>query len=510
MQVEFLGHAGICIDSGKTKVLMDGWFSREGGFDASWYQLPANHHLGDSDWSKIDALIVSHEHLDHLDSQFLRKLPTSIPLYIPSYGSSLFARKLRRMTGRSPKVLSAGKEYQIGDLQLRIWTEASPMNQDSVWVFRQGGHSIVHTVDSRLNPDQFDEILNYLGREPDLLLVQCSGASWFPLVYENYDEATKYARGMCKREQKLLYALAVANRLRPGTVVCCAGPPAFLDESLRYANADPSFPTPGEACKWFKAKGYRGRIEGPLPGDRLDLTSGELTQNRPMHDAFAWECTAPYIDEYARRMQPYIAEVYRRADSLQVGDMNEAVTSHFTRMLALNPYFNQRIDMTMCLDIEGPEGGVWLVDFRGSGSVRRGTLDDDCQYRYRFHSRWLKRILVDHIPWEDFLLSLRFSAYRDPDIYNDHLLGLLKFNDAASLRVIETYEKRETPESIVVATDEGSHYEIARYCPHAGAALDIAPIEGHILTCLNHHYRFDLDSGKCLSGNCSLRTKKLT
>ena len=190
--------------------------------------------------------------------------------------------------------------------------------------------------------------------------------------------------------------------------------------------------------------------------------------------------------------------------------MNEAVTSHFTRMLALNRYFNQRIDMTMCLDIEGPEGGVWLVDFRGSGSVRRGTLDDDCQYRYRFHSRWLKRILVDHIPWEDFLLSLRFSAYRDPDIYNDHLLGLLKFNDAASLRVIEAYEKRETHESIVVATDDGSRYEIARYCPHAGAALDNAPIEGHILTCLNHHYRFDLDTGKCLDGNCSLRTKKLT
>jgi hypothetical protein len=50
------------------------------------------------------------------------------------------------------------------------------------------------------------------------------------------------------------------------------------------------------------------------------------------------------------------------------------------------------------------------------------------------------------------LLSLRFSAYRDPDIYNDHLLGLLKFNDAVSLRFIEAYEKRKTPESIVVAT----------------------------------------------------------
>jgi nitrite reductase/ring-hydroxylating ferredoxin subunit len=55
-----------------------------------------------------------------------------------------------------------------------------------------------------------------------------------------------------------------------------------------------------------------------------------------------------------------------------------------------------------------------------------------------------------------------------------------------------------------VAADEDS------LRPHDEAAPDNPPIEGHILTCLNHHYRFDLESGKCLDGNCSLRTKKLT
>lgn len=509
MRVEFLGHAGLCIDSGKTKLLMDGWFSREGGFDAAWYQLPANHHLGDRDWSDINGLIVSHEHPDHLDAQFLRKVPASVPLHIVSYGSPLFARKLLRTTGRTPKVLPTGKQHQIGDIQVRIWTEASPMQQDSVWVFRHGNHSIVHTVDSRLNPDQLDEILEFIGREPDLLLLQCAGASWYPMVYENYSDDTKHMRGMRKREQKLSYALSVANRLKPGTVVCCAGPPAFLDDSLRYANADPSFPTPGESCEWFKSKGYAGFVEGPLPGDRLDLASGQWTKDPAMHDVFAWEHTTQYIDDYARRMQPHIAEVYGRADALRIEDMDAVVCDHFTRMLALNPYFNERINMTMCLDIEGPEGGVWLVDFRGKGSVRRANRDDEYQTRYRFHSRWLKRILVDAVPWEDFLLSLRFSAYRNPDVYNDHWLGLMKFNDAASLQAVEEYEKRESDETIVVTAPNGSRYEIARYCPHAGAALDEAPIEGHTITCLNHHYEFDLDTGKCFSGNCTLRTKKL-
>ena len=89
------------------------------------------------------------------------------------------------------------------------------------------------------------------------------------------------------------------------------------------------------------------------------------------------------------------------------------------------------------------------------------------------------------------------------------MLGLLKFNDLASLNMVEQYEKRECDENIIVTAPDGTRYEIARYCPHAGASLDDAPIEGHTITCLNHHYIFDLDTGECLTGNCTLRTKKL-
>ena len=33
--VDFLGHAGICVTAGATTLPVDGWFSREGAFDAS-------------------------------------------------------------------------------------------------------------------------------------------------------------------------------------------------------------------------------------------------------------------------------------------------------------------------------------------------------------------------------------------------------------------------------------------------------------------------------------------
>lgn len=506
MRVTFLGHAGIAIEAASTRVVMDAWLTREGAFDAAWFQLPANHHLAERDWSGIDAAIVSHEHMDHLDPEFLRALPTAAPIYVPAYGgSTLLIRKLQRLVGRAPRALRPGVAHRIGELELRVWTEPSPMNQDSVWVFRHGDQTIVHLVDSRLNPDQLDEIAAYAGR-PSLLLVQCAGASWFPLAYDNYDDATKHARGLRKREQKLSYALAVAQRLAPARLAVCAGPPAFLDPALRHANADPSFPTPAASCAWLADRGYAGATAAPLPGDALHLETGELVEDREAHAAFAWRDTARYLDRYAARMRPVIDEVYRRADAIDIADLDAAVRAHFEAMLALSPYFNRRIDLTLCLDIE--DAGAWLVDFRDL-TVRRGSADERHQYRYRFHVRWLKRILRDQVPWEDFLLSLRFRAARDPDVYNDHLLGVLKFNDAASLRAVEAYEQQGSDETIVVTAPDGARYEIQRFCPHAGAALDAAPIEGHVLTCLSHHYEFDLDTGRCLSGNCTLRTRKL-
>ncbi len=510
MRVEFLGHAGLLLESESTRLLMDPWFSKEGAFDASWFQLPANHHLATRDWSRLDGVIVSHEHMDHLDPTFLRALPEALPIYVTQYeGTTILPRKIQRTVGRRPTVLRSGREHRIGDFEIRTWTELSPMNQDSVWVFKQGGRSVVHTVDSRITQEQIDEILAWIGSAPDLLLVQGAGASWYPLAYQNYDDATKQTRGLKKREQKLSYAAWMAHQMKPKTLVVCAGPVAFLDDELRYANDDPSFPTPAESRTWIQQNGYAGRIEAPLPGDFIDLETEVLTPDAAMHATFAWEDTARYLETYAAEMRSYVEAVRRRADETVIPDLDAAVRAHFERMLSLSPYFNSRIWMTVCFDIEGPDGGAWLVDFGAEPRVRKSTGSDSFQYRYRFHSRWLKRILAGKVPWEDFLLSLRFSAHRDPDVYNDHLLGLMKFNDAPSLQAVERWERRENDEVIVVTSGEGVKYEIAKYCPHAGASMEKAPISGRTITCLNHHYVFDLDTGRCLTGNCTLRTRRL-
>ncbi len=400
-------------------------------------------------------------------------------------------------------------EHRIGDIGVAVWIEDSPINQDSVWVFTHEGRSIVHTVDSRLTPRQLDEIIEYLGGQPDMLLVQCSGASWYPLVYEQYDEELRRTRSQRKRYQKMGYALSVARRMSPGTTVICAGPPVFLDPScsattpIRRSRCPPT-PAPGSSSRATPGVSWRrcpatGSISTPASWSRTRRCT-PVSPGTPLAD---------YIPGYATEVAPAIAAVYAHAEGLHHGDLYPAFEEHFLAMFELSPYFNERIEMTLRFDVEGEGGGIFLVGIGKECWVARGDETSAYNYRYRFHSRWLKRILFDGVPWEDFFLSLRFLADRDPDVYNDHLLGLLKFNDRGSLREVEKYERRDSPENIVVTTADGARYEINRYCPHAGASLEEATIEGHILTCLNHHYEFDLDTGECLTGNCELRTRRL-
>ena len=45
MNITYLGHAGLKIETRRATVVIDPWLSPEGAFQASWFQYPDNHHL---------------------------------------------------------------------------------------------------------------------------------------------------------------------------------------------------------------------------------------------------------------------------------------------------------------------------------------------------------------------------------------------------------------------------------------------------------------------------------
>ena len=103
MQITYLGHAGFCVETARSIVVMDPWVSPTGAFDSAWFQFPCNHHLAAliqeklQDATKDRYLYISHEHKDHFDLSFLNSLPArDFTLIVPHYRRSFRTTAVRR------------------------------------------------------------------------------------------------------------------------------------------------------------------------------------------------------------------------------------------------------------------------------------------------------------------------------------------------------------------------------------------------------------------------------
>ena len=503
MRITATGHAGLNVETARATLLIDPWFSPEGAFQGSWFQYPENSHLLGAKLARPTAIVISHEHLDHVDPWFLAQVPNSVPVIIPRYPSPVLKRKILK---GGPREIVEADQWEVvsavDGVELFFVSEP-PMNHDSAIVVRADGYSLLNLNDARLFPVQLREIRRMLGGTVDAFAFQGAGASWFPMCYGYPPEK---ARELSRRKRlgKFAFCLKTMRIVEPVIGLPVAGPPAFLDPELFALNRemeDPGvFPDQQQIADWLRGHGVDNTAV-LLPGDAWD--AGSRAKIADSHwDDFSFEDRWSYLEGYQARRRAAIACVRSRFPQPRES-LFEPFARYMEGLLGLSPYFNARIDMRVGFDITGNGGGQWAVDFR-SAHQGIGTGLDDCGYLFRFESRWLPSLLNGDTPWEDFFLSLRFEARRHPDRYNDHLLGLLKFADRESLSDVERFETTERSSETISVHSEGQLYTLSRYCPHAGNDLletgEVLP--GGILRCLAHHYEFDLRSGQCITGNC--------
>ena len=53
---------------------------------------------------------------------------------------------------------------------------------------------------------------------------------------------------------------------------------------------------------------------------------------------------------------------------------------------------------------------------------------------------------------------------------------------------------------VLIANINGKLYAVDSICTHAGGDLSKGKLEGEIVTCPKHHSKFNLATGKCISG----------
>jgi len=500
VQILFLGHAGLYIESAQGTILCDPWFNP--AYYAGWWPYPANDHLVSERIMHPDYLYISHLHQDHFDARFLqthvdKSTTVLLPAFpVPALKDALeslgFSRFIHLNDGRL-ETLSSG-------LKVAIWALDAPSDGplgDSCLYVDDGTIKIFNMNDAR--PRDLDSIRR-LG-PLDGLFLQFSGAIWYPFAYD-MPPSTQRELGQAKRTNEMARARAFIQALNPKYVFPSAGPPTFLDDTLFEWNDfdnDATNPFPDQTV--FLDELARHGVDGGqlvLPGSEILFASGDLSVrhhlgNETLDSIFTDK--RDYLERYRTRMAP-VLEREKASWPPVPSDLFEQVRNRLEPIMALADVTARQIGGDVVLDWESASA---RLDFR-----RRKVVPWDGQpvrYYFQMHAPTLALALQQgQVDWVNSLfLSFRFRARREGE-YNEAVYTFFKCLSPERIEYAEGYWLESHAEDELFEIDG---YLIQRRCPHLKADLQRFGVvdEQGVLTCRMHGWQFDLASGRCLNAD---------
>ena len=194
---------------------------------------------------------------------------------------------------------------------------------------------------------------------------------------------------------------------------------------------------------------------------------------------------------------PWIESVKASWPTAVETDLVGTLRSWWEPLLAMAPTVREEIGAGCVLRAGDTDV---FIDFP-SGEVRVHAGEP---YRYRFDiARPLVELVVAEraVDWSNSLfLSCRFRAWRDGE-FNEWIYNFFKSLSTERMRRTEAEAiRRLHPPTEVEPDIELGEWVLQRRCPHRNADLAVfGEIEDCVLTCTLHGWRFDLETGRCLT-----------
>lgn len=431
MRVTYYGQACTLVEAGGKNILTDPWLT-EGAYQGTWFHT---HLLADAGVTPetfpkdIDYLFLSHEHRDHLDPATLQHFPREIPVLICRFATPKFRIYLEQLGFTNIREISSGEQIGLGEGVAATIFGTAEYTNDSAILLEHDGVRVFNETDCKL--DYSD--LKRIGQQGvDIGFYMFSGANWFPMMYD-YSEQTMLEL-VRRRRRALLRSLVQRVKLtRPRVAVPAAGPCTVLDAEMLWLNSEERgiFIDPEAAVRELRAAN--------LPCQPLYMAATDAWDSRagfePHAPASFRGPRADYIRSAAERMAPSIAAA-RAAEPTAHDELPKLLNEHFSTLVgAQTPEVRKRINAKLALDVRGPRGGAWTVDFTAGGAeyVREG-LSPDWTYKIEVEDKLISPFVTGEEPFfEDLLLSLRFRSSRRPDQYNEPLYHFLYEPDPEKL-----------------------------------------------------------------------------
>ena len=519
MRATSLGHAGILIEAGSSKILCDPWFVP--AFFGSWFVFPRNDQLEAELLAKIESpthLYISHIHGDHLDEAFLAShVNRDAIVLLPDFPSHELERRLSNLGFTKFVKTENGKEIAIDtETKIAIHVETSITDGpggDSALVVSDKTARLVNQNDCRTG--DLDALRSH--GPIDLHWLQYSGAIWYPMVYEQ-DATTKLNLARAKVESQFARALKYVERLDARAVVPSAGPPCFLDEDLFHlnmitGNETSIFPDQTKFLERLRNLGRESDILA-IPGTEIEISPEKINVSPPKNVDVSEIFT--HKEKYLRRYQADWSEwlqteksKWSTASSNHQTDLVAELQAWFEPLLAICPALRAGIGANCLIRTRDNE---ILINFQ-EGKIEK-FIDQSFGFRFDIPHELLETIVHQKaVDWSNsFFLSCRFTAWRSGE-FNEYLYNFFKSLSVERM----TRAEHEAAERLNFNKDLSEEIEIGDYvmqrkCPHRQADLSVfGEIDGNTLTCSLHGWRFDLTNGRCLNAeDRPLRVRKRT
>lgn len=506
--IKFYGHASIYIKTPNISVVTDPWFSKEGAFLSTWSQFPDNTELDLTPIRNVDYVILSHEHQDHFDLNFLKTINPNTKIIIPKYTDSYLYETLHKNLKNEIVVAYTLQKIKLSeDLTFCPVVQSVPIWDDCTLVFETPEGTIVDVNDMKIIHTDFQWIKNNF--KIDHLFIQYSGANWHPMTYD-YSHEKKAEIAKHKIMTKFFHVRDLFLDSGAKNLIPCAGPPCFLDDDHFYLNfSDESvFPDQSQFYEFLKKEGVANKTFILMPGDTFDPNQDpvKISEKNLQREEFTKK--REYLEKYKARRDTIIKKTLSSIEVPRESQLNKA-KEYFEPLISSSPYFRNKINGRVLLSLTGEVPEKIIVDFTKEQNQVKLFEVEHYFYTFEFDSKIFKLILDKKLTWEQLLLSIRFKASRNPDTYNEALIIFLRFADTESYKAYERFESGRNFSETFVLEHMNKKYEVQRYCPHAMGDLSKGRIIDGCLVCPNHGWTFNIDDGKCISKNSSIRIKEI-
>ncbi|SOC41644.1 UDP-MurNAc hydroxylase [Rhizobium subbaraonis] len=475
--IRYLGHAGFAVEHAGLRVLIDPWF--HSAFLQSWFPWPDNSSARKIAETKFDYLYVSHAHEDHFDRRFLETLDKTTTILAPNYRSRGMLRRFNELGFANVVPLDHRQSFELADNFTATMFLDTSHKEDSGLMLEMDGFRFLDLNDCNTPMSELPDRV-------DLLAAQYSGAMWYPNCYD-YPPEQMQQKVNAVREGLLDTLYRKVHLTHARAYLPSAGPACFLDPVLEKYN-DPVktiFPQWEDIAADFARACPSTDVLRLYPADGVEIAAGELRVSHSP-DALREDDLASYRE---RRKDDWGSFYEGPETPIEASEVEDYFASLQRRNKPLLREFHKHIGISSGGRTWGVQLGKLAEDF-----VIEGEEPYDPEYVLIMSPRILRAILAGETGWEEALLSMRIDLHREPDVFDLTFMSLLRYgNEPAQTQQIMR-ERRNTE------TIERDGFRIQRFCPHAGEELAHATIADGILECPRHHWKWDVNTGRCIEG----------